>query len=332
MTMRRLGAVLLMLCGTARAEPIVFKMATVAPEGSLYSLEAHTLSRQIEEATGGAVKWKWYFNAVAGDELEQGERIKKGQLDGSASGHMLCEHVAPSVHVARLAGLFQTRTEAFEVMNRLQPLFEKEAHENGFVFLGAFGLGPVVIFSREPMASMADLRKTRFWKWDVDEVGIATSHALGIDVLGTPIYEAARAYEQKRVDGFLTVPSAALAFQWSSQAHYLTDLTESYLWGCILISERSFSRLSIEQQQAIRSVGAAAQTRFEATSQKLDADLLRVFKKKGLAPVRVSDSFRAQFFAAARAARDKVAEKYVSRELLDRVLRILADYRAEHKE
>jgi TRAP-type C4-dicarboxylate transport system substrate-binding protein len=317
---------------SARAEePVVLRMATVAPDGSVWAQELKSYSRAIEDRTKGGVRIKWYFNGVAGDELEQGERIRKGQLDGAASGHMLCERIAPSVRVARLAGVFQSRDEAFDVMNRLRPIFVKEGHQNGFAFLYAFGLGPVIIFSRQPVASLADLRKQRFWKWDIDEVGIATSRAMGVDIVSTPLYEATRAYEQGRADGFLTIPTAALAFQWSPLVRYFTELYESYLWGCIVVAERSFSRLSFQQQQVLMATTATMQERAESMTRKIDEDLMkRLFKRQGLTPVAVSDTFRTQFFAAARASRDKVAEKYIPKELLDHVLRLLADYRAEH--
>jgi hypothetical protein len=44
----------------------------------------------------------------------------------------------------------------------------------------------------------------------------------------------------------------------------------------------------------------------------------------------VSDSFRAEYIAAARDARDKVSDRFVPKELVDRVWQMLADYRIEH--
>jgi hypothetical protein len=64
---------------------------------------------------------------------------------------------------------------------------------------------------------------------------------------------------------------------------------------------------------------------------RIDDQLLGgLFQKQGLQKLPVSDSFRAEFFDAARVARAKMAERFVSRDLLNRVQSMLADYRAEH--
>ena len=55
-----------------------------------------------------------------------------------------------------------------------------------------------------------------------------------------------------------------------------------------------------------------------------------VFEKQGLKHVPVSDTFRAEYFAAARAARERLGDKLVPRALMEHVLALLADYRAEH--
>ena len=46
--------------------------------------------------------------------------------------------------------------------------------------------------------------------------------------------------------------------------------------------------------------------------------------------VPVSESFRVEYVAAARNARNKVADRFVPKALVDRVLQMLADYRIEH--
>jgi hypothetical protein len=71
--------------------------------------------------------------------------------------------------------------------------------------------------------------------------------------------------------------------------------------------------------------------RVEVGGREIDESLLGgLLKKMGATPVPVSETFRTELFEAARRAREQVAEKYVSKPLLDRVLKLLADFRAEH--
>lgn len=316
----------------AEEEVTTLRMATVAPDGSLVAREIKRLAEEVETSTAGHLRLKWYFNGVAGDELEQGDRMMRGQLDGSASG-IYCNRIIPSMRVTRLPGVFQNRDEATDALNHLMPEMKQEAHEHGFVLLTTVSLGPDVIFTNEPVRSFADLKRMKLWRWDLDEVGIATSREMGLSVVPMPVNEAARAFDQKRFDGFLAIPLAALAFQWSSRARYLTDLRGSYIWSCLVMSERSVNRLPVAYQQALRDASARVRERFEEVGRRADDQLLNggLFAKQGTVPVPVSDSFRAEYLAAARNAREKVAGRFVPPGLINRVMQMLADYRVEHR-
>ncbi|MCA1664506.1 MAG: TRAP transporter substrate-binding protein DctP [Myxococcales bacterium] len=168
--MRRVAAVVgivAALASVAAAEPIVVRMASVAPEGSAWANLLHAWAQELEAMSAGAVRVKWYFSGITGDELETLEGIRKGHLDGIASGGMICERLSPSMKIQGLAGVFQSREEAAYVMERLRPTLEQETRRAGFELMIATGLGPEVLFTRAPVRSMADLRKNKMWrtKW-----------------------------------------------------------------------------------------------------------------------------------------------------------------------
>jgi len=239
--------------------------------------------------------------------------------------------MSPSMRVLRMPGVFQSRDEARDVMTRLQSTIEEEAAKNGFIMLGAAGLGPDVFFTREPVRSLEDARRMKLWRWDVDDVGIAASRDMGMQIVALPLGEARRAYDEKRIDGFLAAPSAALAFQWSAAAGYVTDLHSGYIYGCLVFGERQFQRLKPELQAAVRAGAARMLVGIDELGRRQDEQLLGgLFGKQGLKSVPVSQAFRAEYFAAAKAAREQIADRMIPRELLERVLRMLADYRIEH--
>jgi TRAP-type C4-dicarboxylate transport system substrate-binding protein len=257
--------------------------------------------------------------------------MRRGQLDGVGSGQFLCQAVAPSMRVLRLPGVFQSRDEARDVITRLQTTITEEAAQHGVVLLGSAGLGPDVFFTREPVRSMEDVKRLKLWRWDVDDVGIEASRAMGMQIEPIKLYDARHAYDDHRIDGFIAAPTAALAFQWSAVASYVTDLHTGYLYGCLVFGERQFQRLPTELQAAVRAGAARMLIGIEELGRRQDADLLGgLFARQGLRKVPVSEGFRAEYFTAAKTARDRVADKLVPRALVERVLRMLADYRIEH--
>lgn len=211
----------------------VLRISSIAPEGTSYARELRALGAEAQTLTQGRVRIKTYFGAVAGEEHNAWERVQRGQLDGVASAAMLCEQLSPTMRVMRLPGLFRSREEVIAVMSRLKPLTDREFERAGARNLGDVMVGPVILFTRQPVRTLAEMRQHTFWIWDADKVMTSIYPALGLSVLPLPIYDAAHAFELKRHDGFVATPVAALAFQWSTLARYYEPLRIAYLVGCL---------------------------------------------------------------------------------------------------
>jgi TRAP-type C4-dicarboxylate transport system substrate-binding protein len=308
----------------------VLRFATVAPDGTEWARLTRSFAREIEQETHGEVQVKWYFGGIAGDEKEMIARIRRGQLDGVASGGMACSRLAPTMKVIRIVGLFQSREEALYVLGRLKPRLDKEFATVGFTNLGEAGFGSDLVFSREPVRTFADLKRARLWIWDVDDVYRAELPTLGLHTSALPIEAALPAYEADKLDGFIGIAMAALAYQWSTRARYYTDLRIGYLMGCLVVAQTAFDPLSGPQQQAVHTAAARLMRHMEDMGvQQDDALLGSLFEKQGMHRVQVSKSFRTEFLDAARAARLQLGSSLTSQALLDEVNGWLADYRSD---
>src|SRR5690242_9450561 len=105
--------VALLTGASSSAEPAhLIRIATLAPDGTGWAHEMRAFSHEVEAETHDAVRIKWYFGGIAGDDLETGERVKREQLEGVGSGGPLCERVAPSMKALRILGLFRDLDEA----------------------------------------------------------------------------------------------------------------------------------------------------------------------------------------------------------------------------
>ncbi|MGZ3440293.1 MAG: TRAP transporter substrate-binding protein DctP, partial [Polyangia bacterium] len=272
----------------ARADEVTLRMGTMAPDGTAWARELNAFSREVRSRTNGQVRIRWYYGGITGDEPTMGARIRRGQLDGAASGGPLCEALAPSMRVMRVVGLLTTQREAAFVAGRLWSIFESEFHKSGMVALGTSTLGPHILFSRTPIRSMAELRKTRMWVWDRDDVLRAELESFGADMVALPVAEALRAYDEHRIDGFIAPASVALAFQWSAVTRYVADLRLDFITGCVVVSDRAFDPLPQSSREAIKAAGVKLGVRFADIGVQQDAMLLNgLFKKQGVTTVPV---------------------------------------------
>ena len=332
--MRVLGIVValsLFVPVSAHADPVTLRMASVAPEGTSWAREMKSFGREVAATTHGNVQVKWYLSGIAGDELQSNERVHRDQLDGIVSGGMLCQRLSPTMRAGGMAAEFRDRDEANYVMGRLKPTLDGEFAQAGYVLLGTAGIGFSVFFSRTPVHTMADVMRLHPWLWSLDEMLKAQLGAMGLHIVPLPVEAAARAYDDGQVDSFIGLPSAALAFQWSSQARYVMDLRVGYLTGCILVSRRAWDTIGHDDQQAVESAVAKLQVRVHETTRQMDDALLSgLFARQGLQALPVSPALQAEFAAAARAAR-KQAEKLTPPGTIDRIAGWLVEYRRDHQ-
>jgi len=324
------AAALALLAVKAYAAPAhVLRLATLAPDGTPWAREMRTFVRNVEESTHGSVTIKMYFDGVAGDEEEVLRRIRSGQLDGAIAG-MLCEKLAPSMRVADLPGMFQSRAEATAIMNALHADFNAEAAKQGFEMPATMGLGPDMFFTKRPVHSFAELRQQRLFNWSIDEVTIAMSRAMGLTIVPLEVNQALGALTSDHVDGVLATPSEAISFQWLSSARYYVPLLANYGLACMVMPSAILNRLPPEHRASLRSAAARMSDRLETVGRAEEAEFLSGKSKYQATLVPPSPAFRSEYFAAAQAVRERLGVRFVPRPLLDRVLRMLADYRAEN--
>jgi TRAP-type C4-dicarboxylate transport system substrate-binding protein len=327
--MRALALVLL-TAGICRADPIVLRMASVAPDGTSWARELKALSREVEQSTGGQVKMKWYLGGIAGSDLDAGDRVARGQLDGVAGGVWQCERWAPSMKVTRLPGMFHSRAELKYVAQRLRPLLDEEFKKAGFVNLADTTLGPSMIFLRKPVSTFAELTKVRLWSLKDDMTKRKLLGAMGLTPIPYSFDESREAYDHGLVDGFLAPPAGALGFQWSTQARYLVDVVTDDILGCMVVTSRALDRISIENRQLLSAATAKFILRLEDVGTHMDEQLLGgLFEKQGVTIVRPDPKFRADFDQAARASWDKAG--LVPAALIAEVQTLLNEFRGREQ-
>jgi TRAP-type C4-dicarboxylate transport system substrate-binding protein len=329
--MRRAILALCCMSPLLHADPVTLRMASAVPEGTAWARVGKAFARDVEELTHGEVRVKWYLGGIAGDEMQVLDRMRRDQLDGVGSGGVLCQRLAPTMRVTRLIGMVRTRAEAELVLTRLKPQLDEEFKKSGFVNLWEAGIGPSFIFSRAPVHDLTEMKKSRLWIWDLDDLFGNGLRSLGINVVPTSLESAAHAYDENKFDGMVVMPMAALAFQWSVQSRYLTPLTTGFLSGCFLMSNRAYDALPVESQKAIRDAAAKFQAHMEDVGREQDAQLVDggLFKRQGLSFIPVTQAFKDAFYAAARAVRDQ--DTSVTPQLKAQVESWLKEYRSKDR-
>jgi TRAP-type C4-dicarboxylate transport system substrate-binding protein len=312
----------------AGAAPLVFRIATAAPDGSAWAREFRAFGRDVEAHTQGDIQFKWYFSAIAGDDFEVMRRLERGQIDGVASGGGLCQKLSPTLRAMRVQDLLQSHAEATWLVGRLHESIAAEFLEHQLVYFGGPVLGGELVFSREAIPDLRTMRQRRLWRWEVEPAPIALSRAAGMTIVPGALKDMLHAYEDGQVDGFIAIPSTMLAFQMLPKVHYVQNWVHGYLVGCFIMAQRAFDRMSFAQQQAVRTDSPKGILRIDDVGRDTDVRLLGgLFQKQGIIITPTPSDLKRDLLVAMHDAPKRVGDAAISEEIVRHLRELLVEHR-----
>lgn len=311
---------------------VVLKMATIAPKGSNVANAFEGLATQIREKTSGEVGFKIYWGGVQGDEKDVIRKIKLGQLHGGGFMGPGLGLIVPQVRVTEIPYVFRNYEEVAYVRSRLSGEMTKQFEEKGFVVLGWMDLGFIYTFSKVPLLSLDIARKQKWWTMEGEPIGQAIYQALGISPISLSISDVATSLSTNMIDVANSTPYGAVAFQWYSRFKYMSAYPSSNILGATIVTKKMWDRISPQSQKIVLDVARKQHETIVKATRYEDAKSLELLKKSGIAIVPLdAENKDMQFvFEASKKARESLVGKLYSKELLDRTLALITEYRRAH--
>lgn len=324
-------ALALSVAGAAAAKDYIIKMATVAPEGSLWMKEMHKLDEKVRSRTDGHVQFKFYPGGVAGDDKTVIEKIKGGQFAAAGLTGVGLGEIVPAFRVMEIPFTFRNYGEVDYVLKKLSKWFKKKFEAQGFKVLGWTDQGFVYMMSKVKIESFDAVKKAKPWVWDVDPLAHAAFAAFGINPIPLSIENVATSLDSGMIDTIYISPVAAIAMQWYRKVKYVVDFPIVDGSGAILISKEAFDAMPQEYQVVLETVSAKYLRSLSLKTRKANDRAYAKLKKKGLTAMTPSDDDVKKFVKAGVVASDKLADKLYSKKLLKKVRSLLDEYRKSGK-
>jgi hypothetical protein len=95
----------------------------MAPDGSIWMQALTDAKKEIEAATGGAVKVKIYPGGIMGSEKDVLFKIKTGQLQGGGFMGYAIGKICPEVNVLMFPMVFRNYDEVDRVLGKMRPFW-----------------------------------------------------------------------------------------------------------------------------------------------------------------------------------------------------------------
>jgi tripartite ATP-independent transporter DctP family solute receptor len=250
---------------------------------------AKKFAELVEQKSGGKIKVRIFPGGQLGGDLQNVSALQGGTLDLMVLNAGLLVGQAKEFAVVDLPFLFNNPEEADAVVDGPvgKKLFDKVA-EKGLVGLGFFELGfRNVTNSKHPITKWEDFRGIKLRVLQ-SPLFIEVFNTLGANAVPMPFPEVYSAMEQKVIDGHENPLTVILDSKFQEVQKYLSITKHIYNPQSVIMSKRTWDKLSDEEKKIIQSSMDEAKIYQRKVSRQKTAEALEELKKGGMQANEVS--------------------------------------------
>ncbi|MBN2808089.1 MAG: TRAP transporter substrate-binding protein DctP [Deltaproteobacteria bacterium] len=312
----------------AKRPKYLFKMASLAPDGSIWAQRFDEFAREVQEKSGGEVGFKVYAGGVMGDDRAMFRKMKIGQLQGAGFTMTGISEMVPDFRVMGIPYLFQSYAEVDEVWDKLMPFQVAAFAEQDMELIAMSEVGFIYTMSTYPISTLEDLKKSKSWAPDGDPLNLAFIEAVGVTPIPLSLPDVLVSLQTGMVNTVFNSYYGSIVLQWFTKVKYITDLPFGYAYGALVIDKKALVRLPESLQDIIKT---AAQKYFSGKlkedTRQTNTEALATLKANGIelvaadpAVVTVLSGLRDQIVAES-------VGKYFSPGIYKEMMTILENYR-----
>ncbi len=260
----------------------LLKIATLAPEGSIWVEHFRRFADDVREKTGGEVTIRIYPGGVMGDDLAMYRKIRAGQLQGGGFTMTGIAPVVPDFNVMAIPCYFDNYRQVDAAAARMRPYFAEKFAEKGLEFVALTEVGFAYAMSTKPIASIDELRQRKSWIPTGDPLTAAFLKNLDINPIPLSIPDVLSSLQTGLVDTVYVSLYGAIVMQWFTKARYVADFPFGYAYGAVAFSSTSFSRLSEDHTAIIHEAAGRHFTALNRETRRTNAESRRVLEDNGV--------------------------------------------------
>lgn len=303
--MRRFFVMVVLLAAFAALaeEPLVIKVATVAPEGSPWAIKLTDFKKLVEAKVPGKVRVKLFLGGTMGDENETVLATKRGQLQGVAASTGALASQVPEFNVLELPYLFKNFEEIDHVTaNVIRAPITKYCDDRGLTFgfwseNGFRGFG-----GKFKVASLEDL-KGRKMRSQENPIHLAMYRDFGASPVPIPTTEALPSLQTGVVDGYDQSALYLFAASWHTASKFYSTTDHIYQAAAVVFNKAAWDSWPVEIQEALKSAAMAIEDDLKKQVRAMGPVLLDNLAASGVEVTRFTPEQRAPFAAIAEKTR-----------------------------
>jgi len=261
---------------------IELKLGHIQAESDFWQTGALKFKEEVEAKSNGKIKITIFPNSTLGGDRDMAEGMQMGTVDFSLIAGVL-GNFEPSIQLLELPYLFNSQEQFKKVVNGDigKEISDRVLKSSGIRILSFWDRGAREVTSNKPINTLADIKGLKIRLPEIKAM-VDTWKAMGASPTTMAWNEVYTGLQQNVIEA----QENPIPFIYSGKIYevqkYLALTNHKYEYVTLSMSDKSWSKLSVENQKIITDATKVA-TDFENKLVKdKSAELLETMKKQGV--------------------------------------------------
>jgi len=301
---------------------IIIKMATLAPEGSIWHGKLVEMGQKWSEVTDGKVILRIYPGGVVGDERDMIRKMRIGQIHAAAVTTEGLSELNPDVYALLIPLLFDNYEDVDWIRERLSDDLIKGINESGFEFLFWIDVGWAYWFTRDPIHYPEDLKSMKIFNWAGDYKTAEIWRKGGFHPVPLAAIDVLTGLQTGLIDAIGTNPIVALSSQYFGPAKHMLNMKWGLIFGGIVIDSRIWKKIDLVHQESMLKIANEIRVQQQSETRYDDQKAIDVMKEYGLVIHEPTDEEREHWKTYVKTWYPDLKRSFIPEEIFERVLQL----------
>ncbi|BBM84136.1 TRAP transporter substrate-binding protein DctP [Candidatus Uabimicrobium amorphum] len=236
------------------AEEVVLKIATVTPEGSIWTKKLRDMDRDIKRRTKGRVRLKIYADSRKGNESQVAQKILKYKVDGALFLQSGMEELVPQTSILKLPYFYKNYPHWQSAQQKLKKGFEADFNKKQIEILGWLDSGFTYAFTNKKVQSLQNFQRLQNWLY-TEEPLIKTCFArLQLQGKEIKVKEVLQSLQNKDINSVYASPYLLMALGWHEHVNYCIDLPINNTVGGFVMHEKAYRSIPTKYRKKVARI------------------------------------------------------------------------------
>ena len=272
----------------------LFKVASLAPDGSVWAKRFRDFTREVEEKSNGEIGFKIYAGGVMGDDRAMYRKMRVGQLNGGGFTMTGISEVVPDFRVLGIPFLFNSYDEVDRVKEKLLPRLENEFDKQGLILMALSEVGFIYTMSSFPISTLAELKQSKPWAPEGDPVSKVLLETVGVTPIPLSIPDVLTSLQTGLINTAFNSFYGSIVMQWFTKISYITDIPFVYAYGAFILDKKTFTSLPAHYADMMKSAAQIHFAQLLIDTRKSNEEALQVLLENNITLVKPTPITKAE--------------------------------------